>query len=298
MNYFNIKCTFLRILLNRYPLMYGQDRLSSVLNLPIPDKNNAICKIKNFPLFINYNPKTYLGRQLFYFGCYEPGICNVVSKLLSPGDVFLDVGANYGLYSLIAAHIVGNTGRVIAFEPQKKLREFINNSLKINNFNNVDVSHYGLSDIEYSGKLLHPSTTNDGQATLKISSNEKCFDSELIPIRTLDSFLKNSNINKISGLKIDIEGAELRALIGAMSIFSRNEHPKFVVFECIEKHLNRFEDSIDALINFFNEINYTVMFYKKGVFHEYNKDKHVKAGFPSDMIAFSPQIPGIMDILK
>jgi len=114
-----IKQNVFRSLLKLYPFMYGQDRIMSILNMPVPSQEVNECKIKNFPLNIQHDPRTYLGRQLYYFGYYEPGICDFVRRRLRPGETFLDIGANYGLYSIISSYVVGCEGRVIAFEPQE-----------------------------------------------------------------------------------------------------------------------------------------------------------------------------------
>src|SRR3954470_5617129 len=57
-----------------------------------------------------------VAREVCYTGWYEPQETQLASRILGPGDVFVDVGANWGYFSLIAAHWVGGTGRVIAFE--------------------------------------------------------------------------------------------------------------------------------------------------------------------------------------
>jgi len=150
---------------------------------------------------------------------------------------------------------------------------------------NILILPFGLSDKNFSGTLYHPSTTNDGQATLCLKKDEKVFKSEKVEVKRLESIIEDYKINKIHGIKIDIEGAELRALSSAGNLFSREDAPRFVLFECIESHLNRYDDTLKDIINFFSMHQYFVWYYKKGTWRKFNTDKYIKDGSPSDMIA-------------
>jgi len=79
---------------------------------------------------------------------YDLGTQLVVSRLLNPGDLFVDIGANEGMISLLATRAVGGEGQVIAFEPNPVPRAKFEENLKLNNISNVRIIAAGASDDE------------------------------------------------------------------------------------------------------------------------------------------------------
>ena len=84
------------------------------------------------------SPVSHLGYQLTH-GEYEPAMTAVLGRYLKQGDVFVDLGANEGYFSVIASPLVGSAGRVIAIEPQSRLQNTIQENLALNGCNNVKV---------------------------------------------------------------------------------------------------------------------------------------------------------------
>src|SRR5262249_19498825 len=78
------------------------------------------------------DPFNSLGQQLLLDGAYERETVEILRRLLCPGKVFLDVGANEGFYSTLAGRLVGSSGMVIAVEPQRVCRDLIEINLRIN----------------------------------------------------------------------------------------------------------------------------------------------------------------------
>ena len=77
---------------------------------------------------------------------FEKDETDYMCKVLKKGDIFIDVGSNIGLFSLIASKIVGDKGKVICFEPSPLTYTRLKENVTINNFNNLDVRNLGLSD--------------------------------------------------------------------------------------------------------------------------------------------------------
>src|SRR5450755_115400 len=67
------------------------------------------------------NTTDWIQRQLYYFGLWEPNLSAWIERRLSTGDVFVDVGANVGYFTLLAAGVVGKTGKVVAIEPMPEI---------------------------------------------------------------------------------------------------------------------------------------------------------------------------------
>ena len=86
---------------------------------------------KNIRIYLHFDSKL---SQLIYFNDFEKAERVFVNKVLKPGDTFVDVGANIGLFSLIAANCVGKKGRVVAFEPVEKIYQRFCDNIKLNDF--------------------------------------------------------------------------------------------------------------------------------------------------------------------
>src|SRR5439155_22518055 len=88
---------------------------------------------------IRVRPGDYIGRALYFFGDFDPKLRWVFDRLLRPGDVVFDVGANFGAMTLFAARRVGPGGAVHAFEPQPDLAALVRESAALNGYGNVRV---------------------------------------------------------------------------------------------------------------------------------------------------------------
>jgi FkbM family methyltransferase len=137
-------------------------------------------------------------------GNYEPAETRVVRDLLKPGDTFIDVGANIGWYTLIGSRIVGEQGRVIAFEPAPASFGLLSRNARINGCRNTILVDDALSN--KAGKIrLNLGDTNKGHNSfLKTSETKESVEVDAV---TLDAYLKGDK-REIALIKIDVEGAE------------------------------------------------------------------------------------------
>ncbi|MCS7109719.1 MAG: FkbM family methyltransferase [Candidatus Micrarchaeota archaeon] len=96
---------------------------------------------------MNINPKEDLG---LYFGYkeVEPGFPDLLKKIIKKGELFIDVGAYKGFYSLIASELVGEDGKVLAFEPNYKSFEILVKNIKLNSISNIIALNIALSDFD------------------------------------------------------------------------------------------------------------------------------------------------------
>jgi FkbM family methyltransferase len=147
-----------------------------------------------------------------WLGWYESEKQRVISKEVRPNTVFYDVGANVGFYSLLAAVLVG-PGKVFSFEPLPRNISYLKRHLALNHASNVDVQELAISDknsaakfsVEKTGYMGH--LASEGEIT--------------VPTATLDSLLQEGRILPPNYIKMDIEGAEHEALLGARECFER-----------------------------------------------------------------------------
>jgi FkbM family methyltransferase len=142
-------------------------------------------------------------------------------RYLRPGDAVLDVGANIGVYSLLAASLVGSAGQVLAFEPGPEAHRRLTENLRINHLDNVKVHACALGDrIGVVDFLSQCDTTNRMQTA---ADNGKSVVS--VPVMRLDDVVE---MDCALG-KMDIEGAEPIALLGAERLLRESTPPVWLL---------------------------------------------------------------------
>lgn len=146
---------------------------------------------------------------------YEPHVQSVFVDFINPDMTVVDVGANVGFFSLLAARLVGPDGRVIAFEPNtENLKLFVSSQIE-SKLSNIET--HGVAVDESSGLLTLSVSHSNGVSKPLGDTPTRIMGSTVIPASTLDATL---NGRKVDFLKIDVEGYEFRALRGASRMFS------------------------------------------------------------------------------
>ncbi|TXD41660.1 FkbM family methyltransferase [Lujinxingia vulgaris] len=166
----------------------------------------------------------HMGSQIFWRGFYSGPQIALLRHLLEPDHVFIDIGANHGEFSVVAARQVPR-GRVVAFEPNEAIHRRLRFNIESNGFENVTLSTSGLSDepgvarIYQAAERFDDGTTHLGLATLYPTERRGQVVQE-IELTTLDTFVKDAGLKRVDLIKIDIEGAELAALKGADEVLT------------------------------------------------------------------------------
>lgn len=202
--------------------------------------------------------ETFLGndlsRCLLIDGCFEPNEIYWLSTVLRPGQTVIDVGANEGLYSLFAAACVGPAGRVIAVEPSSREVARLRANLKLNPRLRVDVEQIGLSRAPGEALLNVASATHAGHNTLGTFAYEGIDAAlpERITLTTLDHLA--GRLDHVDLIKIDVEGAELAVLEGAVQTLQR--HRPVILFELLDTALKQQGASADGVLAFLTGLGY------------------------------------------
>ena len=144
-------------------------------------------------------------------GVYEKLETELLRDLLRPGMTVIDIGANVGYYTLIACSHVGDAGRVIAFEPDPENFSFLEQTVSANSFTNVSLECLGISDQTGAAELFLSSDNKGDHRIYRFSPRQEAVTISLV---TLDSYIKAHAVQSIDLIKMDIQGAEGKALQG------------------------------------------------------------------------------------
>jgi FkbM family methyltransferase len=197
-------------------------------------------------------------RCLYVGGSFEPNELTFISERLSAGMRFVDVGASEGFYSLIASRLVGPQGRVFAFEPSPRERARLQRNIAINNLANVSVFDCALADEEGQARFLVAEAEHNGLNTLGAFAYDgvACAEQLSVRVRQLDGILKSSGTTTVDMIKIDVEGAELRVLKGALDTLKRFRPT--ILMELLESALRKQNTSSDEVLDFLKNIGYRI----------------------------------------
>lgn len=148
------------------------------------------------------------------------------NAFLRPGDIYLDVGANIGLFTLIAARRVGKAGKVYAFEPIASTFQGLLQNISLNRFNNVRAYQQALSDAIGKAEMIVSLDGFDGRNSMAMPTGGDKFAKETVAMSTLDYFVADNHLaGKITMVKIDVEGWENHVLEGAKATLTAPDAP-------------------------------------------------------------------------
>jgi FkbM family methyltransferase len=149
-----------------------------------------------------------------YLGVFERMETGLVSAWLKPGMVFVDVGANVGYYSLLAASLVGAQGRVVAVEPSPYAYQRLKQTITSGNLPNIAAVQLALGSANTTLDLPMPSETGWIHSPSFFSDDVAKVN---VKVRKLDDCMDEWGISVVDLIKIDVEGFELEVLRGAES---------------------------------------------------------------------------------
>jgi FkbM family methyltransferase len=166
---------------------------------------------------------------------YEPLETALFKRELKPGQVVLDIGANIGYYTLLAARLVGPKGKVYAFEPDPVNFQLLRKNVEANGYGNVILVNKAVSN-KTKATRLYLNETNKGDHRLYDSGDGRR--SIAVEVVALDRFFKQLD-KKVHFIKMDIQGAEAAALEGMKGLIRANRALKLVM-EFEPSNLRRF----------------------------------------------------------
>jgi FkbM family methyltransferase len=169
-----------------------------------------------------------LDDELIY-GEFEKMEMGFVKKLLRRDMTVVDVGAHHGLYTLLASKRVGWDGRVVAIEPSPRECARLEKHLRINRCSNVELVSCAVGEDPGETDLYVVDGFHDWCNSLRPPSMEASTSTVRVQVRRLDDILSELKISKVDFIKLDVEGAELSVLLGAIGLLRRESRPAMLV---------------------------------------------------------------------
>ncbi|MDC0170590.1 FkbM family methyltransferase [Candidatus Nitrosopelagicus sp.] len=192
------------------------------------------------------------GLKLSIRGFHDEEEAMMVKNNIKKDEIVVDLGAHIGYYTLMMAKLVGQDGKVFAFEPEPRNLELLNKNIKINSYKNIEVVPKAVSDIDEECTLF---VGQESFGANKIFKPKKTDTQEFEEIKTrtirLDDFFEELGfLKKISFIKMDIEGSEVRALQGMKNILEFNENLKIfteINRDALEDNNSNFRNMLELL---------------------------------------------------
>ncbi len=250
--------------LSKFPLRDGKAILYGRLHAGLtPMERFAVVRLdKGFRMKLDLADPEQL--KVYFYGHYhERYEADLVQRLLAHADVFWDVGANVGYFTLVAATALKNRGRIIAFEPGKNAYARLTENLALNPYRNIQTFAVAVSDREGEAVLHLAGDIADSSASLYPAAGAQAqAGQEVCRTVALDQFLRSEGLRPPNLIKLDAEGAELAVLHGAQGLLA--DSPPLWLMEMEEKTLAAAGASKAAVAHFLTGYGYRAAHLSKG----------------------------------
>lgn len=190
-------------------------------------------------------PTEWAQRTIIDSCTYEPNVEAIITALLGVGDLFVDVGANFGYHTLGAA---ATGARVHAFEPVPRLRHRLAENLRLNGLERrVVVSEFALSDRSGTAAFYVARRLDDGSHSLIAGVPARAIECITVQTMRLDEYLQAREAPPPTVLKIDVEGAEALVLDGAGALLD-SATPPAVIIETADRLADQLQESATSVL--------------------------------------------------
>lgn len=201
---------------------------------------------------ISGNTRDILQQYLYYFGVWEPRVTALIQSRLGPGDGFVDIGANIGYFSLLAARAVGATGAVVSIEASPRTAAMLRENVARNQAR-ARVLNVAASDRRGTLSLFSGGDYNCGASTLAPGVGDL---ETRVEADRIDDLLTSAEKAKTRLVKIDVEGAEAAVIAGMSSLLTEAVDVREFLVEIHPDLLARLGYSVDDVLRPFADAGY------------------------------------------
>jgi FkbM family methyltransferase len=205
---------------------------------------------------IKLNLDDWIQKQIFYFGRYEIEKKETLfwQKMIKHNGIILDIGANIGYYSLMAAVRIGSSGKIFSFEPVTNTYRKLLFNISLNGFKNIYPQKVAVSNSMGEIELFVADEKNTGSSSIALHVSFSGV-KERVNTITIDNFLNEKNeISEVDLVKIDVEGCEPMVIEGMKETMKRFR--PIILIEILDERLKTIGSSKEFLYELFYENNY------------------------------------------
>ncbi|MEM1126792.1 MAG: FkbM family methyltransferase [Bacteroidota bacterium] len=196
------------------------------------------------------------GALIYKKGHSDGAVTDLLHQYVRPGMTVLDIGAHIGEFTIVAGHLVGADGRVIAFEPNAALVEVVRDNVRLNGLAHVHVEPVALADTDGDVVLeVHSEPSISALLEEGMEQRPRTMTARVSAI-TLDAYCSAHQVTPHL-IKIDVEGAELSVLRGARRLLEQpSEVAPMLIVECSDQNYKRFGHTGQELFGMLQDLGY------------------------------------------
>jgi FkbM family methyltransferase len=206
-------------------------------------------------LWMQLNLRDLIQQTILLEGMWDPALTRLIESTLKPGDVFIDVGAHVGYFTLLAGRRVGPAGVVLSIEPNPVALQQLRKHVERSHLEHVQTAHTACGDSSDPVRLYLHTESNSSMASLSAANATSGVAVE-VACTTLDDLCRAHGLARAHLVKIDVEGAELLVLRGMERIL--REMRPVIVLELEPHLLSGFGESSASIVTLLNAYDYSV----------------------------------------
>jgi len=206
-------------------------------------------------LWMQLDARDLIQQTILLEGVWDPLLTRFVERELGPGDVFIDVGAHVGYFTLLASRRVGAGGTVLSIEPNPAALVQLEQNIERSHLQNVRVEHTACGASRDAVRLYLHTDSNSSMASLS-TANATGGGAVEVACTTLDHLCHQRGLARVDLVKIDVEGAELSVLRG-MGTLMRERRP-VIVLELEPRLLEGVGTPVHAILAFLEDLGYSL----------------------------------------
>ena len=173
-----------------------------------------------------------ISSELVIYGIHEPLTTTIMNNEIKDGMTCLDIGSNIGYFAFLENKLAGKKGSVIAIEPSPLIFEILKNNVKLQINSNIEIFSFACGNENGEVNFCTSNSSNLSRIeNLEISHNDKTINVSKIEMKTIDSFLKNKEFDRLDFVRFDTEGFEFKIYQGM-----RETIKKYRPMLCFEFH--------------------------------------------------------------
>lgn len=194
---------------------------------------------------------------IFFFGEWEPYLTTHINNTLKEGDTFIDIGGNVGYYTMLAAKLVGPSGKVLTVEASPSIFHELEHNIDMNNYSNITLFNSALSDSREDITIYKGDKQNiGGTSIIKSMKLEDSVVEEHVRSVLLTDIISEEDIKKAKIVKIDIEGMEWPVIKTIEHLFVECSDDTDFLIEVKPDAISEMGGSMEELLEIFSTAGY------------------------------------------